>query len=467
MTTITKMTSGEMKHLIQRFFNVAICVLFVGFQSSELNAAAVLVLGDDFYVIGVAANSAPVNPPVDPPSDVWGATIVSNSSRPERSWISSFGDVSVTGISSGSALQTAINNCADYCVIEIDQLPLTGTININKSKVKLMGKSGNKVTFTGDDSIFSVGSNTREIIFEGLVIDGQDRARNSASVFGIFVDGHSISKVQIKGNTIKNLYSESDAHGIAIYGTGNTEFNSVSDIIIENNTLDDLRTGSSESIVVNGNVKQWEILNNNVSNVNNIAIDAIGGEGTSATRTVEGRVLPGLFDAAREGFIEGNSVTNMSTIGNTQYDGNSWAAAIYVDGGRDISISGNSAINTPWGHEIGAENCIETSNITLSNNSANGSYFGDLVMGGYTAEGYLENTQINCNPLSSSDSAEGHGYVSNATVKSNSFSSSRVDVNKVELQLRIRRTVIIEPGIIAVNTDGVVSGDQNSIRATQ
>ena len=37
-----------------------------------------------------------------------------------------------------------------------------------------------------------------------------------------------------------------------------------------------MRTGSSESIVINGNVQRWEISDNRVVNVNNIAIDAIG-----------------------------------------------------------------------------------------------------------------------------------------------------------------------------------------------
>lgn len=348
--------------------------------ATQVQAIAVIVLGDEFYIIGTDTSNSP-------PEAVWGATAIANSSRPERAWINSFGVVTESGINTGPALQNTIDNCADYCVIEINQLRLSSTIFINTSKVKLLGKTGNKITFTGNDSLFHVETGASEIVFENLLIDGEDKARNSSDVFGIFIEGESINRVQVKNNTIKNLHSENNAHGIAAYGTGSSELTSISDIIIEGNTLDDLRTGSSESIVVNGNVKQWEILNNRVSNVNNIAIDAIGGEGISPTQVVNGRILPGDYDAAREGFIEGNTVTNMSTLGNSQYDNvRSWAAGIYVDGGRDISISGNTMINTPWAYEIGAENCVETTNITLSNNTAVGSYYGDLVMGGYATK---------------------------------------------------------------------------------
>lgn len=135
--------------------------------------------------------------------------------------------------------------------------------------------------------------------------------------------------------------------------------------------------------MVNGNVKNWDIISNTVSRVNNIAINAIGGEGTSPTQVVNGRTVPGQFDAARFGFIENNHVTTMSTLSNPSYGSrHSFAAGIYIDGARDIIINNNIVTDTPWAFEIGAENCVETSNILLHNNQATQSWFGDLLIGG-------------------------------------------------------------------------------------
>lgn len=58
--------------------------------------------------------------------------------------------------------------------------------------------------------------------------------------------------------------------------------------------------------MVNGNVYRWLISNNYVHDVNNISIDAIGGEGT--LQSVSSATAPLTNEAARAGFIEYNTV---------------------------------------------------------------------------------------------------------------------------------------------------------------
>ena len=65
----------------------------------------------------------------------------------------------------------------------------------------------------------------------------------------------------------------------------------ISRMVIDGNTLADLKLGSSEALVLNGNVEDFEITNNIVRNCNNIGIDIIGFE----------KIGPKGFDQARNG----------------------------------------------------------------------------------------------------------------------------------------------------------------------
>ena len=127
----------------------------------------------------------------------------------------------------------------------------------------------------------------------------------------------------------------------------------------------------------------------------------------------------------------------------------------------------NTVQNAPWAFEVGAENCVTTSNITVSDNTASGSRYGDLLIGGYASRGYIEHTDINCDPKASVDADEGHGYVRHTTVKHNNLQTTSPSESTLEISNRVRNTVIIHPGIDAQNPDGNATGDQNSIRVSE
>jgi hypothetical protein len=80
--------------------------------------------------------------------------------------------------------------------------------------------------------------------------------------------------------------------------------------------------------------------------------------------------------------------------------------------------------------------------ITLTNNSAVGSTFGDLVVGGYAKGGYQKDRGINCDPSNTADADEGHGYVKHITVKDNSFNSTNTKEEVVTLQYRVKKSII-------------------------
>ena len=401
---------------------------------------------------------------------VWGSNPVDNSQRPERIWLGQFNGISPVSV---TTIDAALQSCTpgEYCVLEIDQLVITDTIYLSRPKTKIIGKAGNKIVFSGDyaggGAFFQIEDNAQEIVLQGLNLDGE-RRKYGRDLYGVVIEGENINKIAVMDCEIHDIYSDEDAHAIAVYGAGATDAAAIQNVIIENNTIHDMQTGTSESLAINGNVKHWEVVRNQISHVNNIAIGLIGGEGISPVQIIDGRTFPGILDAARYGFVEQNSVLDMSTETNPGYGGkHSWAGGIYVDGARDIYLADNSVDSSEWAYDIGVENCVIPNNILLENNVAVRSYYGDLLIGAYAHLGYNEDSSINCNPATSSDENEGHGYVENVTVRSNQFDTASPSVNNVEFSYRIRQSIIIHPGITAQNPDGIVSGDENSFRITE
>lgn len=406
-------------------------------------------------------------------TDKWGTPTLNEKYRPQQAWMQKFSET--PNVVADISIAEAIENCNEivgngYCTIEVDGDETDFPLEIFRSKTKIVGVDDMEpLTSSKNGTFIYIGDNTQKVILEGLNIQGHSAGNNG--IYGIIVEGSKIRNIAIQNNKIHSFSSNSNAHGIAVYGTGTGGKNSIKNILIRDNDIYDMRTGSSESIVVNGNVQRWEISTNSVINVNNIAIDAIGGEGTSPAGTDKnGRVVPGKTDAARFGFIEHNYVENLHTSDNPAYGNKeSWAAAIYVDGAHHIHIEGNEVVDTAWGYEIGAENCIISKHITMLNNTSDDAYYGDLVLGGYAATGFKADKSINCNPNNTEDANEGHGYVKFLTIKDNAFNTYSGAEESVTLQYRTTNAVVVQEGVEAVNEygNGSAKGDANAIRVVE
>ena len=408
----------------------------------------------------------------------WGSDSVEERFRPSLTWVDSFSSAKV--IPAHGSLGEAIDTCDEvagvnqYCVVAVSDSTTDAAVEIFRSNTKIIGLNRTTPLIpTKNGTFIYIGEDTQNVIIESLMLKG--RTVGEDELFAIVVEGKNINNILIKSNLISEFNSDENAHGIAVLGTGITDKEAIRNVVIDNNTIHTMRTGSSESLVVNGNVSGWEIINNTIYDVNNIAIDAIGGEGVSTKLATDehGRQLPGEFDAARYGFIEGNSVTNMSTKDNPAYGNDfSWAGAIYVDGGHHIQIKGNTVVNTPWAYDVGAENCLASSHITLTGNTASGSYYGDLLLGGYAETGYLDDKNIDCNPNNTDDEQEGHGYVRFITAKDNFFNTVKsvdVDTSNELIQFRTTNSVVVGTSVKPSHEsgNGVVAGDENSIKTIE
>ena len=210
-----------------------------------------------------------------------------------------------------------------------------------------------------------------------LDITGYVTQRITAMPIGVYVHGYD-DRVRIlglhvhdEGNDNGTLGSfDINAHGIAAYG--DDPHRPISRLEIRGNTLDHLRLGASETVVVNGNVDHWAITGNRIHDDNNIGIDAIGFE-----PTISGDARYSEVNRARDGVISGNVVSRIRSQGNPAYwqDG-SWcdcADGIYVDGGTRIRISGNRSDGNDIGIEVAAENARgNASHVTVDHNSVTG-----------------------------------------------------------------------------------------------
>ena len=249
------------------------------------------------------------------------------------------------------------------------------------------------------------------IIIRGFELRNYQSSTPDIVPVGIHVRGAS-HHIQILDNHIHHIASTAavdsnllgrDAHGIAVYG--DDPINGIHDILIEGNELDHLTLGSSEALVLNGNVYDFVVRGNRVHDNDNIGIDAIGFEGTSPDPAT---------DQARNGVISDNVVYNIDSLNNPAYPNERSAGGIYVDGGAHITIERNRVFQNNIGIEIASEHPFHaTSFITVTNNLIYWNHIGGLFMGGYdTQRGSTEDCTIVNNTFFENDTdQDGNGEI--------------------------------------------------------
>jgi hypothetical protein len=230
----------------------------------------------------------------------------------------------------------------------------------------------------------------RYVEIRGFEIRGLHTDLSGHNPVGILVTGAS-DHVWIVGNVLHDMGTTfqgrtgGDAHGIAVYG--NLADHPIDDVVIKDNQLSDLALGSSEALVVNGNVTHFLIQGNLVHDTNNIGIVAIGYEGTAPDPSV---------DSARDGVIRGNTVYNIDSYGNPAYGTDRSADGIYIDGGRDVLVEGNVVHDVNIGMEFASEHHQRsTSFITARNNLVYDATTIGIAIGGYDRRrGFTEGAVI-------------------------------------------------------------------------
>ncbi|MCL1975470.1 MAG: metallophosphoesterase [Firmicutes bacterium] len=278
------------------------------------------------------------------------------------------------------------------------------TVNVSGTVtdyITIKGEEGKRVILDGTGLNSNNGSNymirlddRNYVRIENLEICNNIlQVRDWNSNIGIYVNtsrtGNGSAGIQIVNNKIYNIDGETfhtqnssdggpNANGIHVSGYGSTDARAIRDILIEGNEVYGCKLGWSEAVVVNGNVRDWQIINNYIHDNNNIGIDAVGGEdwlGFSATDQL---------NRARNGRIAGNVIINSTGHSNQAYNGGGGADGIYVDGGKDIIIENNYVLGCGYGIEIGTEigTSFRPSGIFIRNNVVSYNLSSGILLGG-------------------------------------------------------------------------------------
>jgi len=260
------------------------------------------------------------------------------------------------------------------------------------------------ITPAGRSGILTI-QNKSYIRIEGFEIRNFRTAEHRLVPLGISVMGAG-SHIELLKNNVHHIEQTFDGRdapghgangfGIAVYGTDAKT--PISDLVIDGNEVHHLKTGSSESLVVNGNVTNFHITHNAVHDNNNIGIDVIGFERTAPDPAVE---------QARDGVVSGNLVYNITSRGNPAYRNEENSDGIYVDGGTRILIEQNVMHDVDFGIELASEHKDRaTSYVTARNNLIYHSHTAGVSIGGYAPErGHTEHCTVVNNTLYDNDTS--------------------------------------------------------------
>ncbi len=259
-------------------------------------------------------------------------------------------------------------------------------------------------TPSGRQAVLTI-HNQSYVRIDGFEIRNFRTAVHQLSPLGISVMG-SGSHIELLKNNVHHIEQTFDGRdapghgdngfGIAVYGTDAKI--PITDLIIDGNEVHHLKTGSSESLVVNGNVTNFRITHNVVHDNNNIGIDVIGFERTAPDPAV---------DQARDGVVSGNLVYNITSRGNPAYRNEENSDGIYVDGGTRILIEQNVIHDVDFGIELASEHKDRaTSYITARNNLIYHCHTAGVSIGGYAPErGHTDHSMVVNNTLYHNDTS--------------------------------------------------------------
>jgi hypothetical protein len=344
-----------------------------------------------------------------------------------------------------------------YC----ERLAVTSSGNAAQGYITFRSEPGETAVLDGScltpavgDSPMVVLRNVGYVKIEHLEVGNYRTADATRVPAGIRFYGHG-SHIEIRNNNVHNIEQtypgrEGPGHGangfgIAVYGTDGTS--PITDLIVDGNDVHDLQTGSSESLVLNGNVTNFRVTRNRVHNNNNIGIDIIGSEHTAPDPKV---------DRARDGVVAENLVYDITSRGNPAYGNDANSDGIYVDGGTRVVIERNIIHNTDFGIELASEHFgRDTSHIIARNNLIYSCHTAGISIGGYDEKrGSTHDTVIVNNTLYKNDTWHtGTGEIQmQFYLRNNIFKNNIVYVGDSDQALR-SRSGRMEPNSPTVTLD--------------
>lgn len=185
-------------------------------------------------------------------------------------------------------------------------------------------------------------------------------------------DGITISNCKIHQIWYNHSTEKNGAAAIAVFGRdGNVP---IQNLTIDKNEIWDIKSGTSEAVLLSGNIKDFRITDNVIRDNENSGLavrgdDSMGGEPVC---------VPEENNRARDGLIAGNRLTGNSTQENPFYQSGSYGAAgILADGAMDVELAYNTIKENDIGIRVTSEkrdkSCsgiLVRDNLIISNRSS-------------------------------------------------------------------------------------------------
>jgi polygalacturonase len=198
--------------------------------------------------------------------------------RPEIEALEERRLLSTLVVSPGASIQQALDAAQAGDTVRVHAGTYSERLTFHHGGVTLEAFPGERPLLTGAN-----GRQAFQVLIpdvSDVTVRGFEIANNKVKDgSGIRVRG-SGSHITIPDNFIHDLRGK-DAMGITVYGT---EAAPISDLTIARNIISRCQPAQSEALTLNGNVTDFQVLDNLVTDVNNIGIDLSGRAGLSAVR---------------------------------------------------------------------------------------------------------------------------------------------------------------------------------------
>ena len=238
--------------------------------------------------------------------------------------------------------------------------------------------TGLKVGSSGQTGLFSLEGTFSYIIIQGFEIRNFSSSAKGKVPVGIDFEGAG-NNIEILNNHIHNIAqtlsscNNANALAVAIYGTQAPT--AISNLTFAGNEIDHNTTGCSENVSFDGNVQYFVQASNLVHDGDNIGLDNIGFEGVAPNAS---------YDQARDGWVFGNTIYNITSTTNPVYHDQVGADAYYCDGCTRIIVERNLIHDSDLSEMASEHSGHISSYVTFRNNLIYHSLYVGLSIGGYS-----------------------------------------------------------------------------------
>ena len=254
----------------------------------------------------------------------------------------------------------------------------SGYISFQNYPGELPIVDGTGLVAGGQTGLFSLEGTFNCIIIKGFEIRNFSSSSRGKVPVGIDFEGAG-SNIEILNNHIHNIVqtlgscNAANALAVALYGTQAPA--SINNVTLSGNEIDHNTTGCSENVSFDGNVQYFVQANNLVHDGDNIGLDNIGFEGVSPNSA---------YDQARDGWVFGNTIYNISSTTNPVYHNQVGADGYYCDGCTRIIVERNLIHDSDLSEMASEHSGHVSSYVLFRNNIIYHSLYVGLSIGGYS-----------------------------------------------------------------------------------